>query len=178
MNQDNHDFFFEAAYCSVHNMYVYTTRGCLKLQIMIQTYILFTKSSTCILLCTGWRRRMGCLMFTRHYPQKSPIISDSFAENDLHLKGSFKSSPHCTRACCSLHAPHCTRACCLLHAPLSDTHAQKKNSLLPWFIKKKNQYARLLKIGSSLGKLPAVIRKHAQNFRRVELRFGVLESCC
>ena len=44
---------------------------------------------------TGWRRPTGCLILIGLFPQKSPIISDSFAERDLHLKAFCASSPLC-----------------------------------------------------------------------------------
>ena len=53
----------------------------------------------------GWRKPRGRRMFIGHFSQKSPIISGSFAKNDLQLKASYGFSPPFTTSvpCISAH---------------------------------------------------------------------------
>jgi len=43
----------------------------------------------------AWRSIIGSLIFTGHFPQKSPKISGSFAERDLHLRAFYAFLPSC-----------------------------------------------------------------------------------
>jgi len=86
--------------------------GSLKSQVSVAEYSLFYKAlvqnrptvlrsllivaTPYALHTTGWRRPIGCLISMGHFPQKSPMISGSFARNEMQLEASYGSSPLCT----------------------------------------------------------------------------------
>jgi len=46
---------------------------------------------------TGWRQITRYFIFIGHFPQRSPVVSGSFAKNDLQLKASYDSTPPCIK---------------------------------------------------------------------------------
>ena len=80
----------------VFNWKTFSSTGRHSLQ-LVEVWQTFSKDSVAIrFLRMSTTGPIGCLIFMGHFPRKSPIISGSFAGNDVHLKASYGYSSLCS----------------------------------------------------------------------------------
>ena len=73
---------------------------------------------------TVWGGCIGCLVFIGHFPQKSPVISGSFAERDLQVEASYALLPLCACFWCRRsQGVHWDCVCVVVHTNCTLQHA-------------------------------------------------------
>jgi len=82
--------------CTLYSIYINIMKTNLHI---IYSYSIHKRTVHYTCSRTGWQRPIGCLIIIGHLPQKSPIISVSFAKNDLQLQACYGSSPPCLNCC-------------------------------------------------------------------------------
>jgi len=82
-------------YVTAKELYVTAKTPCKSIFAYLLLHIASYISCRTYQLLPGWQRPIRYYIFIGHFPQKSPIISSSFAERDLQLKACYASSPPC-----------------------------------------------------------------------------------